>query len=235
MSEKITAFQFDASTVEPQKPNDPLPKGWYDVEVADASIEATKGRGAGRRAVFEYTVLTGDHKGRKVWGGINVKNSNAEAEAIGQREMSSLCHATGVIRVSDLREFVGKQLQIKVGFGKDDYADRNEIKGYKALEGASNSAPAPVGIPQGPPPIAAAPTPPPAPVPVAPPVAPPAPPVVVFPPEGWQAHPSAPGYYYCGQEVLTEADLRAKFAAPAVPAVPVAPPAVDTSVPPWKR
>lgn len=40
---------------------------------------------------------------------------------------------------------------------------------------------------------------------------PPAP--VAFPPAGWTAHPSAPGYYYMGQEVLAEADLRARVGA----------------------
>lgn len=44
-----------------------------------------------------------------------------------------------------------------------------------------------------------------------------------FPPAGWLAHPTAAGYFYCGTEVLTEADLRAKFAAPVPPAVPPAP------------
>lgn len=32
----------------------------------------------------------------------------------------------------------------------------------------------------------------------------------VFPPAGWTQHPSAAGYYYKGNEVLTEADLRAR-------------------------
>lgn len=53
-----------------------------------------------------------------------------------------------------------------------------------------------------------------------------------FPPAGWLPHPSAPGYYYSGQEVLSEADLKAKFAAPAPvvpPAVPAAPPAPHTA------
>lgn len=42
--------------------------------------------------------------------------------------------------------------------------------------------------------------------------APPPPPPVpakAFPPAGWEAHPSAPGYFYKGQEVLSEAQLRA--------------------------
>jgi len=77
-------------------------------------------------------------------------------------------------------------------------------------------------------------------VPAAPAATPAAP---VFPPEGWTAHPSAPGYFYRGQEVLTEAALRATMApavpaAPAAPAVPAAPdPAAvaGTVVPPWQK
>lgn len=37
------------------------------------------------------------------------------------------------------------------------------------------------------------------------------PPIVpVFPPAGWLVHPENPAYYYCGTEVLSEADLRAR-------------------------
>ena len=57
------------------------------------------------------------------------------------------------------------------------------------------------------------------------PSAPPAPgQSAAFPPAGWAAHPTSPGYFFCGQEVLTEAELRAKFAPPAAPTAPPAPP-----------
>lgn len=62
---------------------------------------------------------------------------------------------------------------------------------------------------------------------VAAPTAPPAPGAVSvdFPPAGWLVHPTAAGFFYCGQEVLSEADLRAKFpAAPPVSTQPPAPP-----------
>jgi hypothetical protein len=36
----------------------------------------------------------------------------------------------------------------------------------------------------------------------------PAPAPAAFPPPGWTPHPQAPGYFYRGQEVLSEADLR---------------------------
>jgi len=47
-----------------------------------------------------------------------------------------------------------------------------------------------------------------------------------FPPVGWAAHPTAPGYFFMGQEVLSEAELRARHpVAPAAPAAPPSPPA----------
>ena len=49
-------------------------------------------------------------------------------------------------------------------------------------------------------------------------------------PYGWTAHPQAPGQYYQGQEVLTEADLRARFE-PAPVAAPVATPPAPAVVP----
>jgi hypothetical protein len=51
----------------------------------------------------------------------------------------------------------------------------------------------------------------PAPTPAAAPPAVPAAPVAPsFPPYGWKQHPTNPAYYYCGQEVLTEEQLRAR-------------------------
>lgn len=43
------------------------------------------------------------------------------------------------------------------------------------------------------------------------PAAPAAPVAAPFPPAGWTAHPDAPGYFYRGQEVLSEAQLRAQM------------------------
>lgn len=214
MSDKITALSFDATNIEPQKPIEVIPAGWYNCEISDAEVKATRGKSGGTRANFELTVTTGDYKGRKFFAGINVKNANAQAQEIGQRELSAICHSVGIVNVSDLRAFVGKQLQVKVKVRKASeedkekgYEDRNEPSGFKALDGAAVSGPA--FVPGAPPP--------------APPAAPAA--VATFPPAGWVAHPTAPGHFYCGQEVKTEAELRAMFAPPAAPVAPPAPPA----------
>lgn len=52
----------------------------------------------------------------------------------------------------------------------------------------------------------------PPPLPGLPPAVPPPPLPAAFPPPGWTAHPQAPGYFYKGIEVLTEAALRARGA-----------------------
>lgn len=103
---------------------------------------------------------------------------------------------------------------------------------------APTSAAAPHAPPQPwQPPQAAAPAAPPvAPPPPAPVAAPPPPPPApTFPPEGWIPHPTSPGYFYKGQEVKTEADLRAMTSAP--PAPPAVDPAAVASAatPPWQK
>lgn len=90
----------------------------------------------------------------------------------------------------------------------------------------------------------AAPAPPAAPPAFAP--APPAPPAAAWPPEGWLVHPTAAGYFYKGNEVRSEAELRAMMtpaapAAPAIPAAPAVPAGPDpaavagAAVPPWQQ
>jgi len=70
-----------------------------------------------------------------------------------------------------------------------------------------------------------------APAPPAPPAPTPAAPVATFPPVGWTAHPTSPGYFYAGQEVLTEAQLRERMAAQNASLVPPAPPAPPAAAP----
>ena len=237
--QKNTGLTFDASTVAPSTVFDPIPPGWYNAEITDAEVVAVKGRGSNERIKMEFQVMDGEHKGRKFFGSINHKNANAQAQEIGTKELSAICHAVNVIHVSDATQFIGKCLQVKVRVKPEDkeggYDAQNEPKGYKPLEGATA-----MGGQAGPPAFAAGPPafaggPPPI---VAPPVAPP---VADFPPAGWVAHPQAPGHFYRGQEVKTEAELRAMLPAapvappapvPAVPAVPVAPAAPVAPVAP---
>ncbi len=216
--EKMTGLAFDASQVAPASISDPIPAGWYNAEISDCEVLPVKGRNGGTRVKFDFTVISGDFKGRKFFGSINNKNANPQAQEIGQKELSAICHAVNVIQVSDTKQFIGKTLQVKVKVKPEDkeggYDAANEPKAYKPMEGATPGVPAGPQFPAGPPQFAAGP------------VAVPAP-IVDFPPAGWMPHPTAPGYFHNGTEALLEADLRARFApvVPVIPAAPVVPPA----------
>jgi len=110
---------FDATKVDPAAARDPVPAGTYKVLIKSAAEKPTKAPGGLGLNVEYKLVEDGPAKGRSVFQWINLKNTNATAVEIGQRELSSLCRATGVMRPKSAGEFVNKLLTIKVGVEKD--------------------------------------------------------------------------------------------------------------------
>lgn len=191
MSDKITALgiNFNAADVAPSEAMEALPAAWYPVAITDGEVKVNDG-GNGRRLAITWTVLEGQYKGRKVFDGFNFIHSNPQAQEIGQRDLSAICHATGVLNISDISQLFNKAHQIKVDVeaarhvdadgntveqpvpnGKT-YAAKNRFKGAKAYTatGATTAAPAAAAPKAATPPWAAA-TPAAAPAPAAAPVA----------------------------------------------------------------
>ena len=174
---------------------------------------------------------------------IAYKQLSALAHAVGVLVVQDSQQLHGIPFKAQVKVREGSVKNAETG---EKYDPSNVINQYKNInENVAGASPAVPGVPGAPggmppgfgtaqqaaftPPVPGGPgapvfTPPPAAAPafVPPPVAPPAPVAAAFPPEGWIVHPSAPGYFYMGQEVLDEAALRARYAAPA--AAPVAPP-----------
>ena len=95
----MAQLQFDASTVAPQASFTPIPAGTYTVSIDDSEIKST--RMGGQMAVFRLRVVEGQHSGRTIYARINVRNPSQQAEQIGQAQLSALCHAAGVLQLSD--------------------------------------------------------------------------------------------------------------------------------------
>lgn len=150
--------QFDATTVAPQDTFDCLPAGIYIAQATDSEIKPLKS-GNGSALNFTFTVLDGQFAGRKLFARLNIQHSNKTAEDIAQKQLSQLCHAAGVLKVSDSSQLHNKPVKIKVSIRKDDsgqYGDQNEIKAFEAIK----SIAAPTGfVPPPPPPRAPAATP----------------------------------------------------------------------------
>lgn len=134
----MASFNFNAANVAPQQSFAPIPAGSYIAQVVESEIKPTK-NGTGQMMNLTFEVLDGQYKNRKVFGRINVVNQSAEAERIGQSQLSALCHATGVMQLQDTVQLHNKPIKIKVKVRVDEsgkYDDSNEVTGYEAISGA---------------------------------------------------------------------------------------------------
>ena len=144
---------FDASQVEPDQPRDPLPAGEYLAEIIDSDMEPTKSNN-GQFLKLTYRVADGPMKGRLTWARLNLDNPNEKAVEIAQRQLSSICHACGVLQVQDSVQLHNIPHVIKVDVEQRDmnYAPSNVIKSWRRAEGqpkpaAATPGPAPFAPP----------------------------------------------------------------------------------------
>jgi Protein of unknown function (DUF669). len=139
----MASLNFNASTVPPQENFAPIPAGNYIAVIVDSEIKPTKNN-SGTVAAFTWKVLDGQFAGRKLFGRINIRNANSEAERIGQSQLSALCHAAGVLQLQDTQQLHGRPVQIRVKVRKDEtgrYEDQNEVTGYAAAPGGTAQMP----------------------------------------------------------------------------------------------
>lgn len=128
MAASFFSTGFDAAKIDPSQPSTPIPEGVYRVMVKNAEEKPTKTPG-GLGLNVMYAVLDGEYKGRQIFHWLNLKNQNATSQEIGQRELSSLCHATGVMRPRSASEFVNRIITVRVAVEKDNRDQmRNNVK-----------------------------------------------------------------------------------------------------------
>lgn len=132
-------FSFDTSAVAPRE-NDYslLPLGDYMAQVTESSIEPLKS-GNGQCLKLVVTILQEGYNGRKVFCRLNVRHTNPQAEQIAQQQLSDLCKAVGVVRMQDTTELHNKPFVARVKIRKSNdpqYADQNEIQGFKPASGS---------------------------------------------------------------------------------------------------
>ena len=123
-----------------------LPAGDAPAQIFESDLVATKA-GNGQMLKLGWEIIGGPLQGRKLWSNVNVQNSSAQAQEIGQRELKRICDAagTGPIRNSDALHHKPLIISIVIkpaGPGRDGktYDASNEIKGYKPYGAAITTA-----------------------------------------------------------------------------------------------
>ena len=145
----MASLNFNAATVDPQQSFEPIPDGWYVVNITASEMKPTKD-GSGAYLEMTLKVLEPPCAGRTLFYRLNLKNANPVAQEIAYKQLSAICHATGVIQVQDSQQLHGLPFKVKVVIKKDDsgkYDPSNEIKAVKSVH--EDGAPAvqpPVGF-----------------------------------------------------------------------------------------
>ena len=131
----MSELNFNAAEIEPQTSFEPIPAGEYTAMITDSELKDTK-NGTGKYLQLSFQILDGPYKNRIVFDRLNIFNVNPTAQEIGQRALSALCHATGVLQVSDSAQLHNIPVIIKVAVRpSDQYGDSNEVKSYKSIKG----------------------------------------------------------------------------------------------------
>lgn len=132
-----TGNVFDASNIDPTPRFDPLPAGDYNVIITASEMKVTKD-GTGEYLELTLEVQDGEFAGRKLFDRLNLNNPNRKAVEIAQRQLAQICHAVGVLQVTDSEQLHFRPLVaiVKVRPADGQYDAANEIKGYKAAAGA---------------------------------------------------------------------------------------------------
>lgn len=145
----MAELNFNAENVDPgQTDFAPLPPGEYPVIITGSEMRANNA-GTGQYLWLEMDIIDGEHQGRKLWDRLSLEHTNPQTVEIAQQRLSQICHAVGVMAVSDSQELHDKPMfvRVKVKPATDKYEASNDVKGYKPLNQAA-PAPAPRQQPQ---------------------------------------------------------------------------------------
>jgi hypothetical protein len=120
---------------------EPLPAGWYRARATKADLKDTAAGGS--RISIRFDIMGPTHAGRVVFGSINIRNASETSERIGQQQLGEMCRAIGVPRLEDTDQLVGKTLDIRLTIkaANEKYAAGNEVKNFRAVDGASAPGP----------------------------------------------------------------------------------------------
>lgn len=136
----MATMNFNAGDVAPQNNYDPIPPNKYLCMITDSKI-APNAKNTGTLLTLTWEVIEeGPYKGSMIFDNLNVQHQNAKAQEISQRQLSAICHATGVMNVSDSVQLHNIPVIVKVDIERSEgYSPKNITKGYEAYGGTAET------------------------------------------------------------------------------------------------
>jgi hypothetical protein len=124
---------FNSAQYDPATGFSQLPVGKHPVNITASSIEANKDK-TGGYVLLTVTAIDGPAKGMTMPYRLNLYNASQKAAEVAHRQMSALCHATGVAQFMQTEELHGKPFVVVVAPQTDD-EKYHEIKSVEYIDG----------------------------------------------------------------------------------------------------
>lgn len=127
---------FDARTVDPSAGIKPVPAGKYKAVIRKSEKKANSKK-TGHLIELTFEIVEGEYRGKRIMTWLNLWNPSTVAVEIARGELSAICHATGVMNLSDTQQLhdIPFIISVKVKERSDkkgEYA--NEIDAYERTE-----------------------------------------------------------------------------------------------------
>lgn len=107
-------FTFDATQHDPSQGDGQLPAGVHTVIATSAEAKQSQSNAANAYIQLTLRIADGPHAGSSGPLRFNMRNQNAQAQDIAYRQLSALCHAIGVLQVTDTDQLLNKPFKVEV-------------------------------------------------------------------------------------------------------------------------
>jgi hypothetical protein len=124
---------FDATQIAPNQGTPALPVGRHPVVITNVEIKATRA-GDGGMIVFDLQITDGPSRGATGVMRNNFFSSSPQAAEIAKGQLSALGHATGVLKVQDLKAFINQPFMIDVELQRFAPGHPDAEKGYTQVQ-----------------------------------------------------------------------------------------------------
>ena len=135
---------FDARTVEPGAGMKPVPAGKYKA-VIRRSEKKQNSKKTGHMIELTLEIVQGEYQGKRIMTWLNLWNPSTVAVEIARGELSAICHATGVMNLTDTQQLhdIPLLINVKVKERSDKKGEyNNEIDSYERTDASQTPQPA---------------------------------------------------------------------------------------------
>lgn len=112
-----------------------IPRGVYPCMIIGSSEKKTKAQ-TGSYFEFEFEVVKGDYKKRKLWARLNINNPSEVAERIGREQFKALCAAAGKPGAKTTEALHDKFVACIVSIERNGDKEMNRVDGFKSMQEA---------------------------------------------------------------------------------------------------